>query len=128
MDPSSEIEAVVEEFLQARAAVDVQAMKSLLSRSHHVRVIGSGESDWTQGYDQAVKGWSGQGGEVRAVPDRTVRRLEAFESGDTGWAAVEQEVTFSDGQTSVVRITLVVVLEGSRWKIAQIHFSVPLAD
>lgn len=128
MNPSIEIEAVVEEFLQARAAVDVQAMKSLLSRSHHVRIIGSRESDWTQGYDQAVKGWSGQGSEIRAVPNRTVRRLEAFESGDTGWAAVEQEVTFSDGQTSVVRITLVVVLESSRWKIAQIHFSVPLAD
>ena len=103
-------------------------MASLLSTSDEVRLIGSGEGQWTQGYETAVERWAGQSNEFLPVADRTVRRLEAFENGHTGWAAVEQEVTFETGQTSLVHITMVVVLEDSMWKIAQIHFSVPLAD
>lgn len=103
-------------------------MASLLSTSDDVRLIGSGEGDWNQGYDNAVERWGGQDNEFLPVANRTVRRLEAFENGETGWAAVEQEITFESGQTSVVRITMVVVFEDSTWKVAQIHFSVPLAD
>lgn len=128
MKPSSEIEAVVREFLIARAAADIEAMKSLLSRASYVRVIGSGEDDWNQGYDQAVAVWSNQDDEMRPVADRTIRRVEAFENGDTGWAAIEQEIAFGDGPTFIVRITFVVVCEDSVWKIAQIHFSVPVPD
>ena len=103
-------------------------MASLLSTSDVVRLIGSRESDWTQGYETAVGRWAGQDTNFQPVADRTVRRLEAFENGDTGWAAVEQEVTFETGETSVVRITMVLVFEDSTWKIAQIHFSVPLTN
>ncbi|MGI9584257.1 MAG: nuclear transport factor 2 family protein [Acidimicrobiia bacterium] len=128
MNPSTEVETVVREFLIARAAVDVETMKSLVSRSNHVRVIGSGEDDWNQGYKQAVQLWSGQGSEIRPVADRTLRHVEAFENGDTGWAAIEQEIAFAEGQTFVVRITFVVVQEDSAWKISQIHFSVPIPE
>ncbi len=128
MNPSSEIEAVVRRFLAARAAVDVQTMRNLHSRSDYVRLIGSDEPDWNQGHEEAVGVWRGQDNEFLQVADRTIRRLEAFENGDTGWAAVEQETTLVTGQTFVFRITMVFVLEDSVWKVAQLHFSIPVPD
>jgi len=128
MNPSSEIEAVVRRFLAARAAVDVEAMRHLHSRSEYVRLIGSDEPDWNQGHEEAVAVWRGQDNDFLQVTDRTIRRLEAFENGDTGWAAVEQETTLAAGQTFIYRITMVLVLEESVWKVAQIHFSIPVPD
>jgi adenylate cyclase len=128
MNPSSEIEAVVRRFLAARAAVNVEAMRHLHSRSEYVRLIGSDEPDWNQGYEEAVGVWRGQDNEFLQIADRTIRRLEAFENGDTGWAAVEQETTLATGQTFVFRITMVFVLEESVWKVVQLHFSIPVPD
>jgi adenylate cyclase len=128
MNPSSEIEAVVRRFLAARAAVDVEAMRHLHSRSEYVRLIGSDEPGWNQGHEEAVAVWRGQDSGFLQIADRTIRRLEAYENGDTGWAAVEQETTLATGQTFIFRITMVLVLEESVWKVAQIHFSIPVPD
>jgi len=62
------------------------------------------------------------------VADATLLRIEAFENGDTGWAAVEQERTLVNGQVFVYRITMVFLLETYSWKLVQIHFSIPVAD
>lgn len=127
LKPSSEVEAVVRRFLVARAELDVETMQSLLSRSDYVRLVGSTEEAWNQGYENAVDNWSDGNDELIQVADRTLLRVEAYENGDTGWAAVEQEITDAAGHTFIVRITIVVVIEDSVWKLAQIHFSVPSA-
>lgn len=53
-------------------------------------------------------------------------RLEAFEEGGLGWAACER--TLVGGQTFVLRVTLVLRLESSVWKVIQIHFSFASPD
>ena len=100
-------------------------MQSLLSRSDHVRPIGSTKEAWNQGYDKAMDIWRDQNEELIQVSGRNLLRIEAYENGDTGWAAVEQEITDATGQTFIVRISMDVVIEDSGWKLAQIHFSVP---
>ncbi|MBK5267858.1 MAG: nuclear transport factor 2 family protein [Acidimicrobiia bacterium] len=130
MQPSSEIEAVVRRFLAARVARDMDAMRSLHSTSEYARQIGSDLDEWTQGLDQVVGGWSESQIHQDAwhVKDAILRRVEAYENGETGWAAVEQERTLVNGQVFIYRITMVFVLEAYAWKLAQIHFSIPVAD
>lgn len=126
---SSELEAVVRRFLDARVALDVDAMKALNSQSEFLRQIGSDRDEWVQGFDATVQSWvDNQFQDSWRVSDASLLRIEAFENGETGWAAVEQERTLVNGQEFVFRITMVFALEAYAWKLVQIHFSVPVAD
>jgi hypothetical protein len=60
--------------------------------------------------------------------ESTILRIEALENGETGWAAVELGYTLASGRMFNVRITTVLVLEESVWKVAQFHFSIPVAN
>jgi class 3 adenylate cyclase len=124
---SEEIEAVVRRFLDARIDLDVDAMRALHSSSDFVRQIGSDRNEWSQGLAEAVKIWSG-GQEGWHVEEARLLRIEAFEHGEIGWAAVEQERTLVSGQVFVFRITMVFVLETYAWKLIQIHFSIPVKN
>jgi class 3 adenylate cyclase len=132
MRQSLEIEAVVRRFLESRMANDMDAMRNLHSDSEFLRLIGSDEHQWFRGRD-AVRP-TGGGSDAAdwspefQVADAEVLRLEAFEEGNTGWAAVEQKRTLVNGQEFVFRITLVLRLEASVWKLVQIHFSHAVAD
>ena len=129
MRPSSELEAVVRRFLDARVALDVDAMKALNSKSQYLRQIGSDRDEWNQGFDDTVQSWiDSQFQDSWQVADASLLRIEAYENGDTGWAAVEQERTLVNGRVVVFRITMVFALEAYSWKLVQIHFSVPVAD
>jgi len=125
---SSEIEAVVRRFLAARIDLDVEAMRNLHSTSDYVRLIGSDRDEWTQGHGNVIQVWADQHIGFRQVVDSKLLRIEGIENGETGWAAVEQQRTLASGQTFIFRITMVLQLEASVWKVVQIHFSVPVAD
>jgi len=126
MRRSSEIEAVVRRFLAARINLDVEAMRNLHSPSEYGLMIGSAREEWDEGYDTIVDVWESQEG--WEVADSTLISIQAFENGDTGWAAVEQERTLVSGQTVPFRITMVLVLEASVWKVVQIHLSIPVPN
>jgi class 3 adenylate cyclase len=140
MRESAEIEAVVRRFLASRMANDMEAMRSLHSESEYLRLIGSDEWQWFQGEDAVLP--TGGGSEMVSTEDgprgnraaefqsvdSEILRLEAYEDGDFGWAAVEQKRTLVGGREIVLRITLVLRLEASVWKLIQIHFSMPVPD
>lgn len=129
MRPSKELEAVVRRFLDARVALDIDAMKALHSKSEFVRQIGSDRDEWGQGFDATVQAWiDNQFQDSWRVAEASLLRIEAYENGETGWAAVEQERTLVNGQVFVFRITMVFVLEDYSWKLIQIHFSIPVAN
>ena len=128
MNRSSEIEAVVRRFLAARVAADVEAMESLYSQSDDVWNIGSAQDEWYHGHRDSVDLWAGQPTEFLEGTESKILRIEPFENGETGWAAVELEYTISSGQMFNVRITMVLVLEEYVWKVAQYHFSLPVPD
>jgi adenylate cyclase len=128
MNRSSEVEAVVRRFLAARYAGDAETMRNLHSQSDDLRIIGSDQPEWFQGYREAVEPWAEQPIEFLERAETTILRIEAFENGETGWAAVELEYAMPSGWMSNVRITMVLVLEDSVWKVAQFHFSLPVPN
>lgn len=128
MNRSIEIESVVRRFLAARVAGDVEAMRNLHSQSDDVRMIGSDQHEWFQGYENVIDTWAGQPVEFLEETESTILRIEALENGATGWAAVELEYTIASGRMFNVRITMVLVLEESVWKVVQFHFSLPIPN
>jgi len=74
-------------------------MLSLHSNSEWVRLIGSDREEWTKGFDEVVEAWNQSQvvNEAWHVKDSSLLRIEAYEHGDTGWAAVEQERTLVNG-------------------------------
>ncbi len=127
MNYSSEIEAVVRRFLAARLDGDVEMMGNLYSDSEQVRLIGSDGHEWFQGHDEVIGIWEVHVREAE-IADATLLRVEAFENGETGWAAIEQQRTLPNGETHIYRITMVLQLEAGAWKVVQAHFSIPVAN
>jgi class 3 adenylate cyclase len=128
MKRSVEVESVVRRFLEARVAMDMEAMRSLHSESEHLRLIAS-DDVWLGGEGAVVPagGSVGEPGDW-AVADSKILRIEAFEDGPVGWAAAEQQRTLARGQTFVLRVTMVLRLESSIWKVVQLHFSTAVPD
>ena len=135
MRRSVELEAVIRRFFDARVGpdawtdADVDAMKAVASRSEFLRQIGNERDAWAQGFDAVVQTWiDTQFQDSRRITDAAILRIEAYDNGETGWAAIEQERTLANGHVVVFRITTVFVLEGFSWKLVQIHISTPVAD
>lgn len=124
---SPEIEAVVRRFLAARSDGDVGTVRNLHSDSDDLRSIGSDVHEWYHGPDEVVGIWKAHA-EEQDFADSTLLRLEGFENGETGWAAVEQQRTLASGETYIYRLTMVLQIEAGAWRIVQIHFSVPMAN
>ena len=126
-EPSPEIEAVVRRYLAARDQGDVETLNNLHSFSDDLRVIGSDEHEWYSGHDNVV---AIQKLHLEEQP-RTVTdliRLEAFSNGNTGWAALDMEVSFAKGDTFRARQSIVLVIESGIWRIAQVHWSIPVSN
>jgi class 3 adenylate cyclase len=127
MRRSPEIEALVRRYLAARANGDLATLDNLHSRAEGVRSIGSDGHEWYQGHDDVVGIQMAHRQEKPGV-DSDLLRLEAFENGETGWAAVELDQTLPDGLAYRYRLTIVLEMEAGAWKFVQIHFSVPVAN
>jgi len=112
--------------MAARAEGDIDNVRNLLFDSAALRVIGSAEEEWTSGYDRVMSVLGTHWDTLRDLGD-TRLRFEAFEHGDTGWAAVEGRRTTGQGEFTY-RTTFVLLLEGGAWRIAQIHFSIPVPN
>jgi class 3 adenylate cyclase len=107
----------------------MEAMESLHSSSEYLRLIGTDSDQWHQGREAVLPtGGGGDDPDAWTVSSSKILMIEAFEDGNVGWAAVEQERTLISGQNFVLRITMVLRLEASVWKLVQIHFSLPVSD
>jgi class 3 adenylate cyclase len=126
MRRSPEIEAVVRNLLDARSRGDYSSVRALYSESENLRSIGSDLHEWYHG-DEAIAVSKAHGDELNKTVDGLLR-LEAFDNGATGWAAVEQERTLSNGRSFAYRITIVFELVAGAWRMVQLHFSIPVPN
>jgi class 3 adenylate cyclase len=127
MKPSQEIEAIVRRFMVARASGAVDVLRGLVSHAEDVRVIGSDEHEWFRGPRETL-GITASHWEHLGLHESELLRVEAFEEGTVGWAAIEERRTLPTGETFIVRLTLVLHLESGAWKVVQSHFSTPVAN
>jgi hypothetical protein len=86
-EPSSEIEQVLRDTLDAMARSDVDAIGRRTSRDACVVAIGSDPSEWAAGYDEVMRLMpvatpEGELGVIVGLDD-----VKAFREGSVGWAA-----------------------------------------
>jgi class 3 adenylate cyclase len=127
VNPSPEVEAVIRRFLTARSEANIGNIRNVLSNSSEVRLIGTDEEEWAQGSTVPIVMGAHWEAAARPTGSDEILRLEAFENGDTAWAAVESRRIDVDTEQTY-RITFVLVLEAGAWKMVQIHYSVPTSN
>ncbi len=124
---SPELIAIAQRWVLAFQEKDRGAIENIFSSSEYLRYIGSDKNEI----------WSGSivrnayADHIDEIPDFKYEQheLEAFESGQTGWAALTGKLLF-DGvrEDAYIRISWVFVLEGGVWKIIQTHVSSPKSN
>ncbi len=126
MRPSPELEAITRRYLAARAAANFAQVRGTYSSSEHFTAIGTAVEDWlgAEGFLEVVQ----EDWETLQIGTEKVRRLEAFENGETGWVAMEGERTTPTGHSFLYRLTIVFTMEEGVWKAIQTHYSVPVED
>lgn len=110
--------------MTARSEGNVGSVRNVLSDSSEVRLIGTDEEEWAQGSTVPIVMGAHWEAAARSAGSDEILRLEAFENGDTAWAAAESRRVEGDTEHTY-RITFALVLEAGAWKMVQIHYSVP---
>lgn len=126
MRPSPELEAITRRYLDARAAADFSRIRGTYSSSEYFTAIGTAAEDWlgSEEFLEIVQ----EDWESIEIGTDEVRRMEAFENGETGWMAMEGERTTPTGQSFIYRLTIVFTMEAGVWRAIQSHYSVPVED
>jgi ketosteroid isomerase-like protein len=126
VEQSQELVALMNGMYDAMRAGDVAAFEE--AALGDVLVIGSDPDEWWSGRDTAVAAFRAQteamGGGFPVQPGNPV----AYEHGDVGWIADRPSMPGPDGSSLPVRISVVTVRQGGDWKIAQMHFSIGVAN
>ena len=121
---SPELVAVTTRWLKALQGKDHAVLNNLLSKSAHLRYIGTADNEF----------WGGKlfrdgfADHVDEIPDFTLTPsvLEAFECGDGGWAFAISVLQIDGIESNfIVRMSWVYVMEESVWRVAHIHVSNP---
>lgn len=119
MESSPEICRVVERWLAASGAGDVEASLGRISEHPGVLLVGSDDAEWWHGEHREV--WKAQFEEAGGFPF-ACDEIEAWEEGGVGWAAARLTMRAPE-QTTSMRATWVLHLERDEWKFVQLHLS-----
>ena len=124
MEPSEEIQRVVERWLAAVDAGDRDAMSARLSDHPGFVTIGTDAREWFEGVNAGpVLRHQIKEREAVGYPV-TCEAISAWEEGSCGWASAKLRVEWGDGIYDV-RFTCVLHLEHGEWKFVQGHMSLP---
>lgn len=127
MKRSPELEAVCRRVWSAFADRDVDAIESLTTSSQALRAILSADDEWLSGSDSFPELMARRANEIDLVRVE-FDRLEAFENGNTGWAAANVTIFRASEQSTSFRSTHTYVLEAGVWRVAQLHTSVGVSN
>jgi len=119
VESSEEIRRILDRWLVAVRAGDVDAYIRKISEHAGVLVVGTDEEEWWHRTDAAV--WKRQLAETGGFPI-SWGEIEVWEEGTVGWAGAKLTMTGRE-ETFPVRLTWVLHLEQAEWKIVQMHFS-----
>ena len=120
---SPEIESVTRRVLLAFETGDMAAMANLVSADPSLRVLGFALDEWWAGPEEFLKIRETQTGEIPSFQAQ-IEKVDAFEDGAFGWAAVSSTIVTSETKTPMRHIS-VFRLEAGAWKVILWHNSVP---
>ena len=105
---------------------DMAAMANLVSADPSLRVLGFALDEWWSGPDEFLKIRETQTGEIPSFRAQ-IEKVDAFEDGAFGWAAVSSTIVTSETKTPMRHIS-VFRLEAGVWKVILWHNSVPVPN
>jgi class 3 adenylate cyclase len=123
---SPEIESVTRRVTIAFETGDMAAMSNLVSADPSLRVLGFALDEWWAGPEEFLRIRETQIGEIPAFHIE-VEKVDAFEDGTFGWAAVATTVVTSETKTPMRHIGLF-RLEAGIWKVILWHNSVAVRN
>jgi class 3 adenylate cyclase len=126
VEPSPEIQRVIERWMSASSEGDVDSALARLSEHPAALMIGTDRAEWWRG-EEIHALWARQLEEVGAGASFVGDEIEAWEEGTVGWASVKETITWEE-RTFESRATYVLHLEHGEWKVVQVHWSVPKAN
>jgi hypothetical protein len=119
--PSPGLLAVLAEYFADGPAGMVAWRDRYVDRCAELRVIGTA-GEWLAG-DDAFAVLADESAHADTDVEVVVRDAEAFESGDTGWAACRPEVVLPDGSRLSLRWSAVFERTHGTWRLRQLHVS-----
>ncbi|HUQ39402.1 MAG TPA: adenylate/guanylate cyclase domain-containing protein [Acidimicrobiales bacterium] len=122
MQRSPELEAVARRFRAAILAGDAEGALAFVSHDPSVTFIGSDPNEVWTGYDGLAAIYRAQARELGGKVEETIREVVAHEHNGVGWARIHATLHSPYGPVST-RSTTVWILEGTQWRVIQLHAS-----
>ena len=123
---SPEIESVTRRVLAAFETGDMAAMANLVSTDPSLRVLGFAVDEWWAGPEEFLTIRQTQISEIPALHIQ-IERVDAFEDGAFGWAAIATTVITSETKTPM-KHSAVLRLEAGVWRVILWTNSVPVPN
>jgi ketosteroid isomerase-like protein len=131
-----EVKAALQQLYTASAAADIETIDQLFSDDTNTLLLGTDPTEVAVGHDAVVQFWAGffqylkdQGypnnGGLKMVS--TGGPIQVDSAGSVAWITDIAEFQFAGGNTPF-RVTAVMHKEQGRWKIIQLHFSIPVLN
>jgi class 3 adenylate cyclase len=101
---------------------DRETLQNFLSADPCTLAIGTDPSEWWRGSEEILRIWCAQREESgRLVLEST--EVEAWESGEFGWAAARATGHFDNATMHHIRSTTIWRIEAGQWRLVQLHGS-----
>ena len=123
MEASTAVRDAVLGFYRGVTEKEVDRFDEIVSSDGATMVIGTAPGEWVTERPRLRFGFETEGVTLDAGP-----RPVGYREGTLGWFADEPWFGFPGGGGMRTRVTGVVRLEGDRWKIVHMHFSVGVPD
>lgn len=122
MQESPAVAEALTTFFAKNASGDPSTLHEVVSREEAVLAIGSAVREWFSGQEAVGGAYGLEGVQIDPGP------IDAWENGETGWAACRPLFTAPVGVSLRLRFTAVFVREDDSWKLIHLHGSYPVPD
>ena len=121
MQRSDAVRLAVLRFYDRFSASDIGSFDEIVSAEEAIS-IGTAPGDWFTTNEQLKRGFAAEAARIEPGD------LQAWEEGTIGWFADEPTVRFPETDPLPARLTGVLRLEQSRWKLVSTHLSIGVPD
>lgn len=125
MQRCEDAESVLSQIYDAFEQGDPALFERHLATGVDTVVIGTDPAEWWQGADEVMRAISAQIPEMKEAGIEVKRgEVRAFSDGPVAWLTDKPSFKLADGTVIPLRVTAVLIKDGTEWKLIQWHGSV----